>query len=192
MASLLIIVSRTEPSRFTYLKHVFASERGPARTGHHQRSPDVRLGAGEARVMSARLDELASPAVRPGLRVGKRELLVLVEQGGVEIAKSTRARIRHRAQPELTQAHSGAPSEGESEAMSEGANCLIIVPRDQPGLYDRLRGHFSQRATIQVRLDARTGERAASDLNVVAVGGGSLHPDLRAYVEAEIRSLCRR
>ena len=26
MASLLVIVSRTEPSRFTYLKHVFASE----------------------------------------------------------------------------------------------------------------------------------------------------------------------
>ena len=142
--------------------------------------------------MSARLDEPTSPAVRPGLRVGKRELLVSVEQGGVEIAKSTRARIRCRAQPELSQAHSGAPSEGESEAMSEGANCLIIVPRDQPELYDRLRGHFSQRATIQVRLDARTGERAASDLNVVAVGGGSLHPDLRAYVEAEIRSLCRR
>ena len=160
--------------------------------GHHQRSPDVRLGAGEARAMSARLDEPTSPAVRPGLRVGKRELLVSVEQGGVEIAKSTRARIRCRAQPELSQAHSGAPSEGESEAMSEGANCLIIVPRDQPELYDRLRGHFSQRATIQVRLDARTGERAASDLNVVAVGGGSLRPDLRAFVEAEIRSLCRR
>jgi len=26
MASLLVIVSRTEPSRLTYLKHVFASE----------------------------------------------------------------------------------------------------------------------------------------------------------------------
>ena len=26
VASLLVIVSRTEPSRFTYLKHVFASE----------------------------------------------------------------------------------------------------------------------------------------------------------------------
>ncbi len=30
--------------------------------GHHQRSPDVRLGAGEARTMSALLDEITSPA----------------------------------------------------------------------------------------------------------------------------------
>ena len=73
--------------------------------------------------------------------------------------------------------------------MSEGAECLIIVPQDQPELYDRLRAHFSQRANIQVRLDARTGARATSDLDVFAVGGGSLRPDLRAYVEAEIRSV---
>ena len=73
--------------------------------------------------------------------------------------------------------------------MSEGPACLIIVPRDQRELYDRLRAHFSQRASIQVRLDARTGERATSHLNVFALGGGSLHQDVRAYVETEIRSL---
>jgi hypothetical protein len=76
--------------------------------------------------------------------------------------------------------------------MSEGAGCLIIVPQDHRELYERLRAHFSQRANIQVRLDARTGERATSELNVFAVGGGSLNPDLRASVEAEIRSVCGR
>jgi len=68
--------------------------------------------------------------------------------------------------------------------MSEGAECLIIVPQDQPELYDRLRAHFSRRANIQVRLDARTGARATSHLNIFAVGGGSLRQDLRADVEA--------
>jgi hypothetical protein len=76
--------------------------------------------------------------------------------------------------------------------MSEGAGCLIIVPQDHRELYERLRAHFSQRANIHVRLDARTGERATSELNVFAVGGGSLNPDLRASVEAEIRSVCGR
>jgi hypothetical protein len=76
--------------------------------------------------------------------------------------------------------------------MSEGAGCLIIVPQDRAELYDRLRAHFSQRANIHVRLDARTGARAASELNVFAVGGGSLSPALRASVEAEIRSVCGR
>src|SRR5207249_9271135 len=73
--------------------------------------------------------------------------------------------------------------------MSAGADCLIIVPHDRPELYDRLKAHFAQRANIHVRLDARTGARAASELNVFAVGGGSLSPDVRADVEAEIRSL---
>jgi hypothetical protein len=76
--------------------------------------------------------------------------------------------------------------------MSEGADCLIIVPQDRAELYDRLRAHFSQRANIHVRLDARTGERASSELSVFAVGGGSLSPALRASVEAEIRSVCGR
>ncbi|PYM42209.1 MAG: hypothetical protein DME12_08470 [Candidatus Rokuibacteriota bacterium] len=76
--------------------------------------------------------------------------------------------------------------------MSEGAECLIIVPQDQPELYDRLRAHFSRRANIQVRLDARTGARATSEMNIFAVGGGSLRQDLRADVEAEIRLLSGR
>jgi hypothetical protein len=74
--------------------------------------------------------------------------------------------------------------------MPEGADCLIIVPQDRAELYDRLRAHFSQRANIQVRLDARTGARAASELQVFGVGGRSLSPAVRASVEAEIRSLC--
>jgi hypothetical protein len=70
--------------------------------------------------------------------------------------------------------------------------CLIIVPQGRSDLYDRLKAHFSQRANIHVRLDARTGARAASQLDVFAVGGGSLREDLRAYVEAEIRALSER
>jgi len=76
--------------------------------------------------------------------------------------------------------------------MPEGASCLIIVPHDHPELHDRLKAHFSQRANIQVRLDARTGERAESELHVFGVGGRSLSPDVRASVEAEIRALCGR
>jgi hypothetical protein len=76
--------------------------------------------------------------------------------------------------------------------MSDATECLIIVPQDRPDLYDRLRAHFSQRADIHVRLDVRTGARAASHLDVFAVGGGSLREDLRAYVEAEIRALAER
>jgi hypothetical protein len=73
--------------------------------------------------------------------------------------------------------------------VSDEAGCLIIVPQDRPELYDRLRAHFSQRANIQVRLDARSGARATSQLAVFAVGGGSLSPDLRAYVEAEMQKV---
>jgi hypothetical protein len=73
MARLLLIVSRTEPARFTYFKHVFGGEpadviidrrveerrqrressgsretpRGPAPTGYHQGSSDEWLGTGE-------------------------------------------------------------------------------------------------------------------------------------------------
>ena len=79
-----------------------------------------------------------------------------------------------------------------STDISDGAACLIIVPQDRPDLYDRLRAHFSQRANIHVRLDARTGARAASHWDVFAVGGGSLPEDLRASVEAEIRALSER
>ena len=81
---------------------------------------------------------------------------------------------------------------GSNEAMSEGADCLIIVPQNHADLYDRLRAHFAQRANIQVRLDARTGERAESELHVFGVGGRSLSPDVRASVEAEISALCGR
>src|SRR2546425_11008366 len=102
------------------------SERPPrdvTRTGANGTSPKIsRRTAGRWRSAghewSPRRVNLT--AVRPGLRVGKRELLVFVEQGGVEIAKSTRARIRHRAQPELTQAHSGAPSEGRVRPCPKG------------------------------------------------------------------------
>jgi hypothetical protein len=73
--------------------------------------------------------------------------------------------------------------------MPEGASCLIIVPHDHPELHDRLKAHFSQRANIQVRLDARTGARATNELSVFAAGGGPLSPDLRADVEAEMRKV---
>jgi len=73
--------------------------------------------------------------------------------------------------------------------MPEGASCLIIVPHDHPELHDRLKAHFSQRANIQVRLDARTGARATNELSVFAAGGGSLSADLRADVEAEMRKV---
>ena len=71
--------------------------------------------------------------------------------------------------------------------MSAGAGCLIIVPQDQPELYQRLSAQFSQHASIKVRLDARGGDRASSEVELFAVGGGDLDPALRAYVEEQIR-----
>lgn len=71
--------------------------------------------------------------------------------------------------------------------MLEAAGCLIIVPRDQPELCNRLTAHFLPHANVTVRLDARTGDRASGTLEVFALGGGPLSPALRAYVEQQIR-----
>lgn len=72
--------------------------------------------------------------------------------------------------------------------MPGAQQCLIIVPRTQPELYERLREHFAADTRVFVRMDSRTGERASRRMEVFAVGGGAdLTPELRSYVDAELR-----
>ena len=74
--------------------------------------------------------------------------------------------------------------------MPGAQQCLIIVPRHEPELYARLREHFAADTRVFVRMDSRTGERASRTMEVFAVGGGSdLHPELRAYVDEQLRLL---
>jgi hypothetical protein len=74
--------------------------------------------------------------------------------------------------------------------MPGAQQCLIIVPRHEPDLYARLREHFAADTRVFVRMDSRTGERTSRKMEVFAVGGGSdLHPELRAYVEEQLRQV---
>ena len=74
--------------------------------------------------------------------------------------------------------------------MAAAQQCLIIVPRTEAELYARVREHFAADTRVFVRMDSRTGERAARKMEVFAVGGGSdLHPELRTYVDAQLRQV---
>jgi hypothetical protein len=67
--------------------------------------------------------------------------------------------------------------------------CLIIVPRNEADLYARVREHFAADTRVFVRLDSRTGDRTSRRLEIFAVGGGDLDPNLREFVNDQLRRL---
>ena len=71
--------------------------------------------------------------------------------------------------------------------MSNVQRCLIIVPRGQAELCSELVVHFARDSRVVVRFDARHGDRAADGVGIFAVGGGDLDPQLREYVEEQLR-----
>ena len=72
-------------------------------------------------------------------------------------------------------------------SVPEGPRVVIIVPRNQPALFDRLQAHFAQRPDVHVRLDARKGDRATASVEAFAAGGGPLPADVLADIAAQIR-----
>lgn len=75
--------------------------------------------------------------------------------------------------------------------MPGAQQCLIIVPRNEAELYARVREHFAADSRVFVRMDSRTGERSTRRMEIFAVGGGDLDPELRAFVDAQLRDLRR-
>ncbi len=75
--------------------------------------------------------------------------------------------------------------------MPGAQQCLIIVPRHEADLYARVREHFAADTRVFVRMDSRTGERAIRRLEVFAVGGGDLDPELRTFVIEQLRQIRR-
>ena len=67
--------------------------------------------------------------------------------------------------------------------------CLVIVPADAADLYARLVTTFLNNPRVFVSRDRRLGERALRTVEIYAVGGGELEPDLRRVVEDELRRL---
>jgi len=75
--------------------------------------------------------------------------------------------------------------------MANAQQCLIIVPRHEPDLYARVREHFAADTRVFVRLDSRTGDRASRRMEIFAVGGGDLDPELRTFVTEQLRQVQR-
>jgi hypothetical protein len=73
--------------------------------------------------------------------------------------------------------------------MANAQQCLIIIPRHEAELYVRVREHFAADTRVFVRIDSRTGERASRRMEIFAVGGGDLDPDLRTFVTEQLRQL---
>ena len=73
--------------------------------------------------------------------------------------------------------------------MAHAQQCLIIVPRFEPDLYARVREHFAADTRVFVRMDSRTGERASRRMEIFAVGGGELDPELRTFVTEQLKQL---
>jgi len=65
----------------------------------------------------------------------------------------------------------------------------VIVPADAADLYARLVTTFLNNPRVFVSRDRRLGERALRTVEIYAVGGGELEPDLRRVVEDELRRL---
>jgi len=70
--------------------------------------------------------------------------------------------------------------------------CLVIVPADAPEVYARLVNAFVTNPRVFVSRDRRLGERALRAVEIFAVGGGELEPELRRVVETELRRLGAR
>ena len=75
--------------------------------------------------------------------------------------------------------------------MANAQQCLIIVPRHEPDLYARVREHFAADTRVFVRLDSRTGDRTSRRMEIFAVGGGDLDPELRTFVTEQLRQVQR-
>ena len=65
----------------------------------------------------------------------------------------------------------------------------MIVPADAADVYARLVTTFLNNPRVFVSRDRRLGERALRVVEIYAVGGGELEPDLRRLVEDELRRL---
>ena len=70
-----------------------------------------------------------------------------------------------------------------------GQRCLVIVPADAPDLYARLVAAFVQNPQVFVSRDRRAAHRALRTVEVFAVGGGELDPELSRVVDDELRRL---
>ena len=75
--------------------------------------------------------------------------------------------------------------------MPGAQQCLIIVPRHEADFYARLREHFAADTRVFIRMDSRTGNRASQRTEIFAVGGGDLDPELRTFVDEQLRQLAR-
>ena len=73
--------------------------------------------------------------------------------------------------------------------MANAQQCLIIVPRHEGDLYTRVREHFAADTRVFVRMDSRTGERTSRRMEIFAVGGGDLDPELRTFVTEQLKQL---
>jgi hypothetical protein len=65
----------------------------------------------------------------------------------------------------------------------------VIVPAEQADLYARLVTAFLNNPRVFVSRDRRLGDRALRAVEIFAVGGGELEPDLRRQIEDELRRL---
>ena len=73
--------------------------------------------------------------------------------------------------------------------MAVGQRCLVIVPVSASELHARLVEAFVNNPRIFVLRDRRGDDRGLQAVEVFAVGGGALDPDLRRLVEDELRRL---
>jgi hypothetical protein len=75
--------------------------------------------------------------------------------------------------------------------MANAQQCLIIIPRQEAELYTRVREHFAADTRVFDRMDSRTGDRASRRMEIFAVGGGELDPELRTFVTEQLKQLRR-
>ena len=73
--------------------------------------------------------------------------------------------------------------------MAVGQRCLVVVPADAPEIYARLVAAFLHNPRVFVLRDRRSDDRGPRSVEVFAVGGGELDPDLRRLVDDELRRL---
>jgi len=73
--------------------------------------------------------------------------------------------------------------------MAVGQRCLVVVPEDASEVYARLVAAFLHNPQVFVLRDRRSGGRGLRSVEVFAVGGGELDPDLRRLVDDELRRL---
>jgi hypothetical protein len=73
--------------------------------------------------------------------------------------------------------------------MADDQQCLIICPRNDPKTYERIATAFAGDRRVIVRPDLRTGLRAICRVEIFAVGGRELCPELRRLVTERLSQL---